>query len=101
MPEPALRTAVRAGGDPTVNGWLQLALATRSGQGDIARQLNRIETWRQGNPGHPAARLLPTSLQQAAAARGELPGSVALLLPLRGDLAAEIGRASWRGGPHT
>jgi len=88
MPEPALRTAVRAGGDPTVNGWLQLALATRSGQGDIARQLNRIETWRQGNPGHPAARLLPTSLQQAAAARGELPGSVALLLPLRGDLAA-------------
>ena len=88
VPESGLRAAIRATSDPAVNGWLRLALATRSGQGDIARQLTGIEAWRQANPGHPAAKLLPTSLQQAAAARGDLPDHLALLLPLKGNLAA-------------
>lgn len=87
MAEQDLRSAATSA-DPVLGGWYQLALASRSGQGDIARQLDQVESWRRANGSHPAAQQLPTSLRQAAAAQGQLPDRLALLLPLGDQLAA-------------
>lgn len=90
--EQMLRAAASSTTDTTLAGWYQLSLFSRDAQGDIARQLDQIATWRQTNSNHPAARVMPTSLQRAAEARGALPRSLALLLPLSGDLAS-VGEA--------
>ncbi len=83
-----LRAAALATTDPVFAGWLSLAQEWGSGRGDIAWQLDRVEAWRRANAGHPAAITPPTSLREAAAARGDLPARIAILLPLDGELAA-------------
>lgn len=85
--EQALRLAASSTTDQTLAGWYQLSLFSRDAQGDIARQLDQIASWRQTNSNHPAARVMPTSLQRAAETRSDLPRSLALLLPLSGNLA--------------
>ena len=88
VPEQSLRRAATAASDTVFAGWLQLALTGATSQGDIAHQLDLIEAWQQAHPRHPAAMTLPTSLRQAAAARGELPARIALLLPHHGEMAS-------------
>lgn len=87
MAEPQLRAGATSP-DAVRSGWYRLALASRSGQGDIAHQLEQVEAWRRTNASHPAAQQLPTGLRQAAAAQGQLPKRLVLLLPLGGELAA-------------
>lgn len=86
--EQRLRQALANTSDPILAGWLQLALTGATSQGDIAHQLDLIEAWQQANPRHPAATTLPTGLRQAAAARGDLPARIALLLPRSGEMEA-------------
>ncbi|MCK9564101.1 MAG: penicillin-binding protein activator, partial [Bacteroidales bacterium] len=88
VPEQNLRQAAATTSDPILAGWLQLALTGAASQGDIAHQLDLVEAWQRANPRHPAATTLPASLRQAAAARGDLPARIALLLPYEGDMAA-------------
>ncbi len=70
-----------------VRGWLELALVSRQSHGDIALQVRRIGDWRDNNSSHPAARIPPASLEQAARAMDQLPARLALLLPRSGEFA--------------
>ena len=69
--------------DPQWQGWLDLALITRSGPSALPGELTR---WRNSHPGHPAATSLPGGLDYAQTFPPQ-GGKVALLLPLSGELA--------------
>ena len=74
VPESTLRRAADSARAARVAGWFLAALLPRSD--------DRVDTWRERFPGHPAARFL------AATADTSTPQRVALLLPLGGRIAA-------------
>lgn len=77
-------SAARAGAtDPQWRGWLELALINRESGATTSSQLS---SWRSAHAGHPAANPLPGGLDYLVA-NGPRQGTVALLLPLSGQLA--------------
>jgi outer membrane PBP1 activator LpoA protein len=75
-----------------LRGWLSLAAMTRQYQADPLQQLQALEDWRKAWSHHPAANRLPMSLQLLSQVVRDQPKSIALLLPLQGDLGV-YGRA--------
>ncbi|MCB1692924.1 MAG: penicillin-binding protein activator [Pseudomonadales bacterium] len=75
-----------------LRGWLSLAAMTRQYQNDPLKQLLELNKWKKVWAHHPAASLLPASLQLLSRIVEEQPKAVALLLPLEGDLGP-FGRA--------
>jgi outer membrane PBP1 activator LpoA protein len=75
-----------------IRGWLSLAAMTRRYQHDPLRQLNALKDWQTAWSTHPAAIIVPASLQMLSKIVEDRPENIALLLPLRGDLG-KFGRA--------
>lgn len=75
-----------------LRGWLSLAAMTRQYQNDPMRQLEALTQWRRVWTNHPANRDLPAQLQTLSAVVENQANSIALFLPLHGDLAP-FGRA--------
>ncbi|MDX5372866.1 MAG: penicillin-binding protein activator [Pseudomonadaceae bacterium] len=74
-------------GDSDLDGWLSLALATKSA-GTPDQQLAAIDTWKNQHAGHPAAEQLPQALVKLKELAGQPLQKIALLLPQDGQLAA-------------
>lgn len=75
-----------------LRGWLSLAAMTRRYQDDPLQQLIELNRWKKIWGHHPAAAQLPASLQLLSRIVEQQPRSIALLLPLHGDLGP-FGRA--------
>lgn len=73
-------------------GWLALAIVAKEQQGDIDRQLQQLEDWRQQWVGHPANETLPGGLALLKEIAANRPQHIALMLPLTGKLGA-LGKA--------
>lgn len=74
-------------GDSDLDGWLNLALATKNA-GTPDQQLAAIDTWKNQHAGHPAAEQLPQSLSKLKELAGQPLQKIALLLPQEGQLAS-------------
>jgi len=83
--ETRLQLAIDSASDPQWRGWLELArLGAKTGFDP--RQATALAQWRESNPDHPAARVLPGGMDYLPGPDTE-PSRVALLLPLSGRLA--------------
>ena len=75
-----------------IRGWLSLAAMSKRFQHDPLRQLNALKDWQKVWPNHPAALVIPGSLQMLSRIVANRPENIALILPLNGSLG-NIGRA--------
>ncbi len=75
-----------------LRGWLDLALISKTTQGNLKAQAEELDQWSQRWAGHPTAKALPGDLAIVRELAAEQPKQVALLLPLSGKLAA-VGNA--------
>ena len=78
---------LNSSGDGDLDGWLSLALATKSA-GTPDQQLAAIDSWKNQHPQHPAAQKLPEPLTKLKELAGQPLQKVALLLPQEGQLAS-------------
>ncbi|MEX2489070.1 MAG: penicillin-binding protein activator [Pseudomonadales bacterium] len=69
-----------------LRGWLSLAAMTKRHQDNPLKQLKELQRWQQLWSQHPAASDLPAGLDMLPSVVNEQPDSIALLLPLQGDL---------------
>lgn len=75
-----------------IRGWLSLAAMTKRYQYDPLRQLNALKDWQKDWTSHPAATIVPGSLQMLSRIVEDRPQNIALILPLQGELS-KFGRA--------
>ncbi|WP_111414257.1 penicillin-binding protein activator [Billgrantia lactosivorans] len=75
------------GADELTQGWLELAGLVRESDGDIDRLFSRLESWRERNPQHPAARSVPGELLALRELRGKEVRHIAIFLPTDGPLS--------------
>ncbi len=75
-------------GDPVVTGWLQIGHLAFRDRGSLNNLYATLNGWRNGNPGHPASRLLAEDVLPGLTALSSYPRQVALLLPLSGKQKA-------------
>jgi outer membrane PBP1 activator LpoA protein len=80
-------TELQASGDADLDGWLELARATKSA-GTLEQQQAAIDAWVAQNPQHPAAQQLPQPLIELKKLSSQPLSEIALLLPLDGQLAS-------------
>ncbi|MDX1298719.1 MAG: penicillin-binding protein activator [Pseudomonas sp.] len=78
---------LQTSGDADLDGWLALALATKSAA-TLEQQQAAIDTWLAQNPQHPAAQQLPQPLVELKNLSSQPLKEIALLLPLDGQLAS-------------
>jgi outer membrane PBP1 activator LpoA protein len=71
-----------------LRGWLDLALISKTTQGNLKAQAEQLDQWSRDWAGHPTARALPGDLAIVRELAAEQPKQVALLLPLSGKLAS-------------
>lgn len=81
------QSQLTASGDSDLDGWLSLALATKSA-GTPDQQLAAIDSWKNQHPQHPAAGQPPQALSKLKELAGQPLQKIALLLPQEGQLAA-------------
>ncbi|MBB2495532.1 penicillin-binding protein activator [Aquipseudomonas ullengensis] len=81
------QSQLQSSGDSDLDGWLSLALATKSA-GTPDQQLAAIDAWKVQHPQHPAAEQLPQQLSKLKELAGQPLQKIALLLPEQGQLAA-------------
>lgn len=74
-----------------LSGWIELAWIDRSSRQTPREFAARIDTWRAQYPDHPAINGLLVDLQQQYQQSLQRPGTIALLLPLSGNLASAGG----------
>ncbi|MGR4067724.1 penicillin-binding protein activator [Billgrantia sp. C5P2] len=79
--------SLREGADELTQGWLELAGLVRESDGDIERLFTRLESWRERNPQHPAARSVPAELLALRELRGKEVRHIAVFLPDNGPLS--------------
>jgi outer membrane PBP1 activator LpoA protein len=87
IPLPQLQSAAAKATDPTIAGWLKLAIVSKQYSTDTNQLVTQLIAWRAANGNHPANALFPdngvlTQLQNTRA-----PQHIALLLPLQGSLS--------------
>lgn len=70
-----------------LSGWIELAWTATSTRQTPEEFLPRIDAWRTQYPEHPAINTLLVELQQQYQQSLQRPGTIALLLPLSGNLA--------------
>lgn len=78
---------LQASGDADLDGWLELARASKSAS-TLEQQQAAIDGWIAKNPQHPAAQQLPQALVELKKISSEPLHEIALLLPLEGQLAS-------------
>jgi len=77
----------QASGDADLDGWLELARASKSA-GTLEQQQSAIDAWVAANPQHPAAQQLPQALVELKKLSSQPLTEIALLLPQDGQLAS-------------
>ncbi|MFT5560561.1 MAG: outer membrane PBP1 activator LpoA protein [Litorivivens sp.] len=92
LPQKSLNLQAQKAITSELRGWLSLAAMTKQYQSNPVRQLEALGQWRQVWSSHPAATRLPERLSTLSAVVENQPKSLALFLPLHGDLAP-FGRA--------
>ena len=70
-----------ASGNPALDGWLELAIISRTLAFKTDELGPAIDAWRQRYPSHPDSTEIINSIYAAAAQVSEKPGQIALLLP--------------------
>ncbi|MDK1023313.1 MAG: penicillin-binding protein activator [Gammaproteobacteria bacterium] len=88
LPEDTLTRLATMAVTSDMRGWLSLAALAKKYRDDPTTQLQELSKWRQIWSYHPATKLLPSSLMLLDNIVRNQPGQIALLLPLRGELAA-------------
>ena len=78
---------LQASGDADLDGWLELARASKSA-GTLEQQQSAIDAWVAANPQHPAAQQLPQALVELKKLSSQPLTEIALLLPQDGQLAS-------------
>lgn len=68
-------------------GWLALAQHERKAAGNVAQLQDRINTWREEYPNHPAQQFFPNNLAQRLANAPQPIRSIALILPFGQDFS--------------
>ncbi len=81
------QSQLQSSGDSDLDGWLSLALTTKSA-GTPDQQLAAIDAWKTQHPQHPAAEQLPQALAKLKDIAGQPLQKIALLLPESGQLAS-------------
>lgn len=88
IPNSTLKNQIQQTLDETeLNGWLQLAYATKQYDNDSEQLISSIQSWRQQFPEHPANELLPSTLPSPQESAPYQPTHIALLVPTSGQLA--------------
>lgn len=72
-------------------GWYELAALSKHNQTNLRLQLEQVEHWARLWPQHPASLQLPADLQLLQQLVQEQPQTIAVLLPLSGNLSAAAG----------
>lgn len=78
---------LQASGDTDLDGWLELARASKSA-GTLEQQQSAVDAWVAANPQHPAAQQLPQALVELKKLSSQPLTEIALLLPQGGQLAS-------------
>ena len=81
------QSELQARGDADLDGWLELARASKSA-GTLEQQQSAIDAWVATNPQHPAAQQLPQALVELKKLSSQPLTEIALLLPQDGQLAS-------------
>jgi len=92
LPQSSLDQQAQKAITSDLRGWLSLAAMSKQYQNRPKRQLEALGQWRLVWSSHPAASRLPAKLSMLSAIVENQPKSLALFLPLHGDLAP-FGRA--------
>ena len=74
--------------DPTLQGWLHLAIVGKQTNQPPQHLLQQLSHWRQNYPDHPANSLLPRNLPSNPLVVASQAKKIALLLPMHGPLAS-------------
>jgi hypothetical protein len=72
-----------------LDGWLQLAIYSKTFSGNLSQLRNTLERWLAENPSHPAAVYTPIEIQNILSLSIVKPNNTALLLPLTGKFAPQ------------
>ncbi|WP_231950634.1 penicillin-binding protein activator [Legionella spiritensis] len=92
LPDAELNTmGVEASDGSELQGWMKLALVARRQSGQPDAMLTQVAQWQEEFPGHPANKLLPSSLSAVKPYLYPKPRHMALLLPVTGPLAGPGG----------
>ena len=92
LPAKSLASQAQKAITSDLRGWLSLAAMTKQYQNNPLKQLRELNRWKMVWSSHPAAADLPASLRTLSKVVENQPKSIALLLPLKGDLGL-FGRA--------
>nr|MCS5573052.1 penicillin-binding protein activator [Pseudomonadales bacterium] len=92
LPEEALDRQVELTITAEISGWISLAAMTKRYQHDPLRQLKALIDWQKMWTSHPAALVVPSSLEMLSQIVEDRPKNIALILPLQGELG-KLGRA--------
>jgi hypothetical protein len=69
-------------------GWLALALIAKKSDGDLNKQVEKLDQWQLDWASHPANNSLPEDLVLIRELANNQPQHIALMLPMSGPLAA-------------
>lgn len=86
VPLTQLQSATSA--DPTIRGWIQLAVIGKQYSTDQNQLINQLMAWRAANPSHPGNSLFPDNGSLSHIQNTPPPRHITLLLPLHGPLSA-------------
>ena len=92
LPEETLERQAELTITGEISGWLSLAAMAKRYQHDPLRQLNSLKDWQKVWTNHPAALVVPSSLEMLSQIVEDRPENIALILPLQGELG-KLGRA--------
>ncbi|BCN23198.1 penicillin-binding protein activator [Vibrio alfacsensis] len=75
--------------EEVLDGWLQLAIYSKTLANNIPQLKTTLERWLSENPSHPAAIYTPSEIQSILSLDIVKPNATALLLPLSGKFAPQ------------
>ncbi len=87
VPLPQLQSAAAQSTDPTISGWLKLAMIGKQYSTNTNQLVTQLMAWRAANPSHPANTLFPDNATLTRLQNARVPQHIALLLPLQGTLS--------------
>lgn len=86
-PEDLNSFSVEAVNGSELDGWIQLAVISRTSPERVQKTLAHLEQWKQRYPNHPGNSILPSPLDQIEPYLFAAPKKIAILLPITGKLA--------------
>lgn len=75
--------------NPTIAGWIKLALISKTNSNNTAELVKQLQAWRAENPSHPGNSIFPNNSSLTRLYNIQPPQHVALLLPLQGHFGKQ------------